>query len=937
MDDVRSGDIQQATDSTVRAGLDPNEALGAAEYEAAAFDPTPASEPFADPSPGPAPDQVQQYVELGEDEAQDIIVVAPQGSIEAVGTQDENQDISRLVPMNQNKFLDMSTFEMGMAAFVELSGLSRVDWDRLRELLFMLIGDGGDNVAGEITNLPKQLSTLRDRFRKRLPLMNMREMDVPLDIEKLPTLPPGLKPEERAKLEEYKAKVAEAKRQGRSRRSVKVEAGMPVPVMKLTFFDPVAVFKNIIASDIFKQCHSGPAVFVDQPVELYHSHAWASSVRSTSGIYAHVWVNNEPKAAIFPSDFIYYHCLNDDCYCQAIEDDSDDTWQLHIGRVYGVGEDRRPDSQTSNFPGPGKLTLQIQEALRPSQISNIAFSIPLAEDELVLTSEITYIPEIKAFGFIGVYVDRTFGEEHENPIKQAILRRQPRQRAAGKEEIAYPKYYSTTITQPRLDTQYYQVRRMIVNQDVIPMCHTHPIRAELEIECYGRSMYADKWDKNKLGDNDPAVVSLPILTFIDGFGVFQNAYRTLMGMYFTPAGLPVEERFRAGSMFPILLGPHGSDLEDIVKGLKTMANLDRGVVLGNGDEDAPGKEQRVCVWSMCYLGDMPQQAENSGFKGPVSNKFCRCCFAQSGQKATDPEVLLRFDIVTHGRFHVQTRQMQDMMKGLQDRSGKVQAEVFGKQWGINNPDPPLMSISPALDLILSRPLDAAHSEFNGLGHLMHLLLTTGIMTTEAKLEYAAELRVWKFPPGWQRLQSPLRHLGNYTLSEHATWCTVAPVLFRAWLKPEHLLGRFASNCQSILGPQEAPVDMIVKTCALIAKSNSLLMGYRISSEDRENMPAVITQARKQFNQLSMAASASVSKAPSVAGSRAGSPSAHRMGGDTIVHGIGGAQREDTVKGEQFLNDTLRPNIHAAVHYPMFAEEYALPVNCNTLVGENEHR
>lgn len=38
----------------------------------------------------------------------------------------------------------------------------------------------------------------------------MREADIPLDILKMPALPPNLKPDERAKLEAYKAKVKEA-------------------------------------------------------------------------------------------------------------------------------------------------------------------------------------------------------------------------------------------------------------------------------------------------------------------------------------------------------------------------------------------------------------------------------------------------------------------------------------------------------------------------------------------------------------------------------------------------------------------------------------------------------------------------------------------------------------------------------------------------------
>jgi hypothetical protein len=32
-----------------------------------------------------------------------------------------------------------------------------------------------------------------------------------------------------------------------------------------------------------------------------------------------------------------------------------------------------------------------------------------------------------------------------------------------------------------------------------------------------------------------------------------------------------------------------------------------------------------------------------------------------------------------------------------------------------------------------------------------------------------------------------------------------------------------------------------------------------------------------------------------------------------------------------------PNLHTALHYPALAEEYAMPANCNVLVGEDKHR
>ncbi|EAQ91957.1 hypothetical protein CHGG_00192 [Chaetomium globosum CBS 148.51] len=101
-----------------------------------------------------------------------------------------------------------------------------------------------------------------------------------------------------------------------------------------------------------------------------------------------------------------------------------------------------------------------------------------------------------------------------------------------------------------------------------------------------------------------------------------------------------------------------------------------------------------------------------------------------------------------------------------------------------------------------------------------------------------------------------------------------------------------------------PVDLIVETTAAIAKSTTVLMGKQISPDDRKDMDRIIYRARHLFNQLCLFA------AVTATGSTAGSLTVHER--------------------------HLRPNIHVATHFPAFAEEYASPVNCNTLTGENLH-
>jgi hypothetical protein len=229
------------------------------------------------------------------------------------------------------------------------------------------------------------------------------------------------------------------------------------------------------------------------------------------------------------------------------------------------------------------------------------------------------------------------------------------------------------------------------------------------------------------------------------------------------------------------------------------------------------------------------------------------------------------------------------------------------------------------------------------------MLRDSILTKLARQEYAAVLRSWPFPPGCQRLQSPLHHLASYSLSDHARWSIIIPALLRHWLRETHIQPFFADQARQ----NGDPVNLIVATCAAIAKSNSVLMGRKISYTDRQNMDQIIRKARLMFSQLCNFASRSIlanprSRVGSRAGSQVASVAASRSGSillgqmeevqqeNNIITGLEKEQGKAT-RAAQYLNDTMRPNIHIGVHYPQFAEEYALPKNLNVLSGEDFHR
>ena len=247
--------------------------------------------------------------------------------------------------------------------------------------------------------------------------------------------------------------------------------------------------------------------------------------------------------------------------------------------------------------------------LNPSQTTN----------ELVLSPEIICIAETNMFAIEHMYVDNYFGEEYTDASWKPTIAE------VRRNAQPFPKYETSSLQYKRKPEQYWMCRRMLDQKKnlIIPICHTHPIRAELELNWYGRQMFEEKWDDIRPGVLP--VVSLPHQDFIDGFGVYLNSYRSLMGFYSILAGLSESERKRPGSIFPIVLGPHASEFGDVINPLRTIEHLNRGMEM-----EVNGKMVRLCAYTMCYIGDIPQMAENSGLKGPRAKKFCRCCYTFSG-------------------------------------------------------------------------------------------------------------------------------------------------------------------------------------------------------------------------------------------------------------------------------------------------------------------
>ena len=195
----------------------------------------------------------------------------------------------------------------------------------------------------DISKLPSCLSTLKKQTIARLPLLPLRKKKIPLQAEQL----------------------------SREKNSTNEE--------DLIFFDPVHLFASFIASNITNKMHSGLGEFHDthKQDELYKSHSWLSSIRATSGQFAHY--SNSTLGPIFPSDFVSFRC-NEACrfYCKYQHAFS------HVGRVMAVGRDHRTDTSYR-----GSIVIQIQEVLDPQSgdinMQSTQFDPPLASNERLLS------------------------------------------------------------------------------------------------------------------------------------------------------------------------------------------------------------------------------------------------------------------------------------------------------------------------------------------------------------------------------------------------------------------------------------------------------------------------------------------------------------------------------------------------------------------------
>lgn len=96
-------------------------------------------------------------------------------------------------------------------------------------------------------------------------------------------------------------------------------------------------------------------------------------------------------------------------------------------------------------------------------------------------------------------------------------------------------------------------------------------------------------------------------------------------------------------------GPHGSNLDDVVMALKSLASLARGrkMTLDNDHE------KTVFAFILACIRDMPQQQASSGFLSQRATRGCRHCLATDTRRGK-----FDGDIILQGRYDHKTLQLR---------------------------------------------------------------------------------------------------------------------------------------------------------------------------------------------------------------------------------------------------------------------------------------
>lgn len=482
---------------------------------------------------------------------------------------------------------------------------------------------------------------------------------------------------------------------------------------------------------ITPRMHFGLGVLDERPdtlrTEFYHGDSWLGSIRTTSGQFAFIAGDDEP---LFPSD------------CVARSNPS-----LPLLRVYGVGQSL-----------DGKINLLCKRLLPPSEVpfewrydwahlcqkadQHANTQVPIysmaASDlpELVLMDDDRVIvPLLDVTAKVWVhFLDYAVSEE----LTAGLLPNVP---SYVVRRIAY------------LSNNYVRVRN--VHQ-------RHRLPAENELMHLGREHCIKTFVQAEQGIRR---ISIPLVMFLDDFGLYRNAYHSLGGLYMQPANLDEPSRFTLQNMFVLMLTPFGSDESTIAACL-----AEETVPLGQGMPTVlrSGEKVILTVFPLCVTGDMPQQNANCGVMSHKSKMGCRYCF-----QPTEDRGILNDEVLHTGRYKQHHDALyQHLQQQAHGKSKKVTHDIFASV-GVAQIGHIFRECFPMLDPFQAYPNDPMHAELR-LAKYYHQVLIEDILSGEGLDAYAEAWNRMPLPFGWGVPQNPISHKGSMVFSEHGRIAQLNP-------------------------------------------------------------------------------------------------------------------------------------------------------------------
>lgn len=201
-----------------------------------------------------------------------------------------------------------------------------------------------------------------------------------------------------------------------------------------------------------------------------------------------------------------------------------------------------------------------------------------------------------------------------------------------------------------------------------------------------------------------------------------------------------------------------------------LHNLDRGQPL-----IVDGREKFVVAFPICFVGNIVMQQKLSGCLSHQTTYPCRICLVHTDQRHD-----VSYNIKVFGRYYYYMRQQRAKANATWPATRcRMLAGI-----GIDPDDMlynKLTTLFPALDPYISFPVNTPHSEIAGITHRLITMLMARILVPKATKELHQRLQRFKFPPGWARLQSPLRHLDSWGMQEHGRAAIIFPIFLNQWL------------------------------------------------------------------------------------------------------------------------------------------------------------